>query len=242
MGATDPQGEASPARARPRDPWAAEILAIRDRADARAFAALFAHFAPRVRAHLVRTGSSPELAEDCAQEALATVWRKAHLFDPSRASAATWIFAVARNRRVDLVRRAKAPPESLPWGPEEPPAPPDRLARREDEARVALAVARLPPAQRAVVERAYWGDRSHGEIAGETGLPLGTVKSRLRLALGRLREALDAPSQPWGRPDSSAGSAPMPVPLGLESQAPRQARPSRATTASPPRDSQKVRP
>ncbi len=173
------------------DPWAAELLRVRDGGDQQAFARLYRHFAPRLRAFLVRSGSPPEAAEDCVQETMASIWRKAHLFDPGRATAATWIFTIARNRRIDLVRRdRRPPPEDLPWGPEAGPAATDSLALREEGERLAIALRCLPPAQRAMVERAYWADLTHSEIAAQTGLPLGTVKSRLRLALGRLRSEM----------------------------------------------------
>jgi RNA polymerase sigma factor (sigma-70 family) len=173
------------------DLWAQELLRVRDHQDQQAFARLYRHFAPRLRAFLIRSGSTPEIAEDCVQEALAAIWRKAHLFDPSRASATTWIFTVARNRRIDLIRRdRRPPPEELPWGPEADPAPVDVLSLRQDGDRLAVAMRALPEAQRLMVERAYWADLTHSEIAAQTGLPLGTVKSRLRLALGKLRSEM----------------------------------------------------
>ena len=175
------------------DPWAAELMRLRGGGDQQAFARLYRHFAPRLRAFLIRSGSTPEAAEDCVQEAMASIWRKAHLFDPGRASAATWIFTIARNRRIDLVRRdRRPPPEELPWGPEADPAPAEAVALRQEGARLAVALRSLPDTQRSMVERAYWAELSHSEIAAETGLPLGTVKSRLRLALGRLRSEMDA--------------------------------------------------
>ena len=175
------------------DPWAAELMRLREGGDQQAFARLYRHFAPRLRAFLIRSGSTPEAAEDCVQEAMASIWRKAHLFDPGRASAATWIFTIARNRRIDLVRRdRRPPPEELPWGPEADPAPAEAVALSQEGARLAVALRSLPDTQRSMVERAYWAELSHSEIAAETGLPLGTVKSRLRLALGRLRSEMDA--------------------------------------------------
>lgn len=168
--------------------WEDLVLRLRDEGDREAFALLFRHFAPRVKAFLIRSGSSAAQAEDCAQDVMVTLWQKAHLFDPSRASAATWIFTIARNRRIDLLRRQNRPePEDLPWGPAETPDQGDILALRQEGARLDRALRDLPPKQRDLVQRAYFGELSHGEIARETGLPLGTIKSRLRLALDRLR-------------------------------------------------------
>ncbi len=169
--------------------WAALMLAVRDRQDRAAFAALFRHFAPRVKAFLMKSGTEAALAEDCAQDVLATVWQKAHLFDPARASVATWVFTIARNRRIDIARRARRPePEVLGWGGEsQEPDQADIYETAEEAARLTEALQTLPEAQRVLVAGAFYGDLSHSEIAAETGLPLGTIKSRIRLALGRLR-------------------------------------------------------
>ncbi len=173
-------------------PWTQEMAAVRDRQDRAAFAALFAHFAPRVKAFLMKGGASAAVAEDCAQEVMATVWTKARLFDPARAGVATWIFTIARNKRIDVIRRERRPePEALPWGPEPERPQAEALALAQESERLAAAVAALPEAQRTLIRRAYFGDLSHSEIAAETGLPLGTIKSRIRLALDRLRHAMN---------------------------------------------------
>ena len=172
-------------------PWVAEMAAVRDRRDEAAFAALFGHFAPRVKAFLVKSGVEPALAEDCMQDVMAAVWHKSHLFDPRRASVATWIFTIARNRKIDLIRRSRRPePEDIPWGPEPEPDPDEALTLQQQGERLGSALESLPEKQRVLVEKAFYGDMSHSEIAAATGLPLGTIKSRLRLALERLRHAM----------------------------------------------------
>lgn len=171
--------------------WIAVMRRVRDDKDTEAFSALFRHFAPRVKAFLMRSGASETVAEECMQEAMATIWHKAHLFDPGRASVATWVFTIARNRRIDVIRRERRPePEDLPWGPEAEPAQEDVLGLQQDSARLSKALANLPEKQRHLIEAAYFGDLTHSEIAAETGLPLGTIKSRIRLALERLRHAM----------------------------------------------------
>jgi RNA polymerase sigma-70 factor (ECF subfamily) len=171
--------------------WADLILRIRDSADEAAFGQLFGYFAPRVKSYLMRSGADATLAEECAQDVMATLWQKAHLFDPSRASAATWIFTIARNRRIDALRKSRRPePEDIVWGPEEEPDQADILAMQQDNAQLAQAMAALPAKQKSLIEAAYFGDLSHSEIAEMTGLPLGTIKSRIRLALDRLRHAM----------------------------------------------------
>lgn len=169
--------------------YAKLMQAVARDADKAAFAALFTHFAPRVKAFLIKSGATPAMAEDCVQDVMATVWRKARMFDPSRASVATWIFTIARNRRIDLLRRDRRPePEELPWGPEPEPDQLDTLVMQQESERLGDALARLPEDQRALIERAYFGDLSHSQIAAATGLPLGTIKSRIRLALEKLRQ------------------------------------------------------
>ena len=171
--------------------WVAQIAAIRDKQDKPAFAALFGHFAPRIKGFLIKSGTNPDVAEECAQEVMATVWHKAHLFDPTKASAATWIFTIARNRRIDMIRKTRRPePEDLPWGPEAEPDQQDALILQQETDKLGAALSALPEKQRALIEKAYFGDLSHSEIAAETGLPLGTIKSRIRLALERLRHGM----------------------------------------------------
>ena len=164
------------------------VAADRDRA---AFAALFAHFAPRVKAYLLRLGASPALAEDLAQEALLNLWRKAHLFDPAKASAATWLFTIARNLRIDAIRREKRPElEPEDFLPQPEAAADDGLALADEENRLRAALKDLPADQIQVVELSFFADKPHSEIAEALGIPLGTVKSRLRLAMARLKRVL----------------------------------------------------
>ena len=168
------------------------ILRIAERGDRDAFACLFNHFAPRVKSYLMRLGAAPEAAEELAQETLLTVWRRAAAFDPGRAAASTWIFTIARNLRIDLSRRdGRTPTRDEPSELSPPPARPDEaLSALEDRTRIGIAMASLPREQAQVISLAFFADKAHSEIAGELGLPLGTVKSRLRLALARLRGAL----------------------------------------------------
>lgn len=174
-----------------RNLWVTHVCRIRDQSDKAAFAELYAHFAPRVKGFLIKSGTDHSMAEECAQEVMATLWHKAHLFDPSRASVATWIFTIARNRKIDILRKQRRPePEQLTWGPEEEPDQADVLALHQETQILGHALSALPPAQRELIEQAYFGDMSHSEIAKETGLPLGTIKSRIRLAIGRLRQAM----------------------------------------------------
>ena len=171
--------------------WVACVVQVRDFRDEGAFARLFHHFAPRVKAFLIRSGADAAMAEECAQDVMATLWQKAHLFDPARASVATWVFTIARNRRIDLLRKQRRPePEDLPWGPDAAPDQADVVALQQESAQLGEAIAGLPEKQRQLIEKAYFSDLTHSEIAEETGLPLGTIKSRIRLALERLRHTM----------------------------------------------------
>lgn len=171
--------------------WVVQVHAVRDNQDRRAFAELFAYFAPRVKSFLMKSGASPDLAEECTQEVMATLWNKAHMFDPTKASVSTWIFTIARNRKIDILRKQRRPePEELPWGPEAEPDQVEAMGLQQETEQLGQAMATLPAEQRELIERAYFGELSHSQIAAETGLPLGTIKSRIRLALERLRHAM----------------------------------------------------
>jgi len=178
--------------ARPQDGL---ILAIARDQDRNAFIALFEHFAPRVKSYLLRLGGA-DLAEEMAQEAMLMVWRKAGQFDPHKASASTWIFTIARNLYIDRKRKERRP-EIDPSDPmlvaEADPAADIALSMRQSEQLVRAALATLPPEQARVIELSFFADKPHAAIAAELDLPLGTVKSRLRLALARLRGALGEP-------------------------------------------------
>lgn len=171
--------------------WVSHVIRVRDHRDRAAFAELFDHFAPRVKGFLMKSGADSTLAEECTQDVMAALWQKSHQFDPSRASVATWIFTIARNRKIDLLRRQRRPePEDLPWGPEAEPDQEDIISLQQETEILGDALKSLPEAQRELIDKAYFGDLTHSEIAAETGLPLGTIKSRIRLALDRLRHAM----------------------------------------------------
>lgn len=171
--------------------WVAAMARIRQSKDKAAFAAIYRHFGPRVKAFLMRSGADASLAEECMQDVMTTVWTKAHLFDPSRASVATWVFTIARNRKIDALRKQRRPePEDVSWGPDHEPDQEDVVALQQESDALSRAVAALPEKQRALIEQAFYGDLSHSEIAEQTGLPLGTIKSRIRLALERLRRSV----------------------------------------------------
>jgi RNA polymerase sigma-70 factor (ECF subfamily) len=169
------------------------IGAIAQRGDRAAFANLFGFYAPRIKAMLMRIGAGNEVAEDIAQETLLTIWRKAALFDPARASASAWVYAIARNLRVDRLRRdQRAKAFALYEAAEavEAERPDGALDVAECEARVRAAMQELPEEQAHVVKLSFFESKAHGDIARTLNLPLGTVKSRLRLAMGRLRTLL----------------------------------------------------
>jgi RNA polymerase sigma factor (sigma-70 family) len=166
----------------------AEVGANRDRS---AFQALFAHFAPRLKAYLMRLSVSGSQAEDLAQEAMLMVWRKAALFDPAKASASTWIFTIARNLRIDAIRRERRPAfDPVDFTPEDEESAEAGMSRDQDAGSLRQALTLLPPDQAEIVNLSFFSDKPHSQIAAELGIPLGTVKSRLRLAMARLRVAM----------------------------------------------------
>jgi RNA polymerase sigma-70 factor (ECF subfamily) len=173
-----------------RERWADLMSAVAERQDRDAFATLFQFFAPRIKGYMLRLGAGHALAEELAQDVMVTVWTKAALFDRRQASLSTWIFRIARNRRIDAARRAAKPdldPEDASLLPEPEPLPDAALSAGERESAVRAALADLPPEQVELLRLAFYDGQSHSEIAARLGLPLGTVKSRIRLAFGKLR-------------------------------------------------------
>jgi RNA polymerase sigma factor (sigma-70 family) len=174
---------------------AARVAAERDRS---AFIELFDFFAPRINAYLQRLGMKQGLAEDLAQDVMLTLWQKAHLFDPAKSSLSTWLFRVARNRRIDVLRRDRSgliDPHDPMFQPTAPEAADTGMDVAKRDARVRLAMAELPEEQLDLVRLAFFTGLSHTEIAERTGQPLGTVKSRIRLAFARLRKAISADAE-----------------------------------------------
>lgn len=169
------------------------IEAVALRRDREAFAQLFEHFAPRLKAWLMKSGTSAAAAEDFAQDVMLTAWRKADLFDARKARAATWIFTIARNRRTDAFRRdSRVPPlPHIDLAEDELARPDDLLVMAEDAQRVRKAMSRLNPDQVEVLRLAFFLDNPHSEIARQLDLPLGTVKSRIRNAMIKLRSILE---------------------------------------------------
>ena len=198
-GRTAPSGAAteppSPlARDGDEGPSDAELLARLAAADDRAaFAELFARYAGRIRAFLLRGGAHGDVVEEATQDVFVSVWRRASTYDPAKAGVSTWIYAIARNRRIDLIRRQTRPapdPNDPLFQPDAPEDPARAAATADRDARVRDALAGLGKEQLEAVRLTFYAGLTQAEIAQATGAPLGTVKSRLRLAFARLREAL----------------------------------------------------
>ncbi|MBK8457615.1 MAG: sigma-70 family RNA polymerase sigma factor [Phyllobacteriaceae bacterium] len=163
--------------------------------DRQSFAVLYRHFAPRVKSYALRLGAPIAEAEEIAQETLLAVWRKAGLFDAAKAGASTWIFTIARNLFIDRRRNARRSGEvadaALSAEPVDPATPDTALQADERERRVRDAIARLSPEQQAVIRLSYFSETPQTQIADTLGIPLGTVKSRVRLAAEKLRQYLE---------------------------------------------------
>lgn len=157
------------------------------------FGRLFEYFAPRLKNYLKRMGADDAGAEEAVQDVMLTVWRKAGQFDESQASVSTWIFRIARNRQIDLFRKAARPelsPDEPMLHPPEEEAPDETLNRAQIERNVRQQLQTLPAEQLDLLKAAFYDGLSHTEIAEAFDLPLGTVKSRIRLAFNKLRGRL----------------------------------------------------
>ncbi len=169
------------------------VVAVGRRRDRVAFAGLFSHFAPRLKAYLMRGGCDAVTAEEVVQEVMVNLWRRAETFDPAQASASTWVFTIARNKRIDMIRRERRPefdPEDPALVPDAEPAVDHVVESVQDSKQLHAALTGLPAEQREILRLAYFDDLPHSEIAQRCDMPLGTVKSRVRLALARLRKSL----------------------------------------------------
>lgn len=168
------------------------LLAATGRGERAAFVELFQHYAPRVKSYLLKHGADNASAEEIVQNTFVTVWEKAKTYDPAKAAASTWIFTVARNKRIDTLRRERfievntdSPALALAVAPEQ-----DTYVGEGEAERLGAAIAALPEEQAKLLRMAFFEDKSHSAIAKETSLPLGTVKSRLRHALAKLKKTL----------------------------------------------------
>ena len=165
------------------------LLTIAQRRDPQAFAALFRHYAPRIKAYLCGRRVESAVADELTQEVMLTVWRRAEQFDPARGAASTWIFTVARNCLVDMIRREKRMQAELsdPCAPPDMALPEEEMLERAAHRQVHRALEQLPGPQREVLRRSYFSGQTLQEIAEHEQVPLGTVKTRVRLALEKLR-------------------------------------------------------
>ncbi|WP_308910990.1 sigma-70 family RNA polymerase sigma factor [Pseudokordiimonas caeni] len=173
---------------------AALIARIATAGDRTAFAELFAWYGPRLKAFALKGGLEDSAADDLVQDVMLTVWRKAGLFDPAKAAASTWIFTILRNRRIDLLRRAGLPTQDMEMAERIAADGDDPEEATSGEQLAALVKDRmksLSPEQAEVIHKAFFEDKSHSDVAAELGLPLGTVKSRIRLALAHLRGRIE---------------------------------------------------
>ncbi|MBX3568502.1 MAG: sigma-70 family RNA polymerase sigma factor [Rhizobiaceae bacterium] len=196
------RGQASVTSTVPEEPesgareFALLVVAVAREGDREAFARLFRHFAPRIKSFMMRSGMAAPAAEELAQETMLSVWRKAGYFDPSRAAASTWIFTIARNLKIDRLRRERQPADFGDAAdpsdePDQPASGESVMMAAQREARVRAALNSLSEEQAQIVRLSFYGEKPQSEIARELGIPLGTVKSRVRLAMTRLRMILE---------------------------------------------------
>lgn len=177
-----------------KDKLDACVERVADHRDQAAFIMVFNYYAPRVKSYLMRNNCTPSVAEEITQEVMTTLWHKAHLFDRRKSSLGTWLFRVARNKRIDLIRADKSDrldpkdPTMFPTVTETDQLGPDAFER---DHRIRKAIDALPVEQMSLIRASFFDNKPHSQIADELNLPLGTVKSRIRLAFTRLRKMLE---------------------------------------------------
>ncbi len=183
---------------RDTDPWTIRLQAVALERDRKAYAELFRHFAPLLKSFALSTSgmSSNALAEELVQEVMLKIWNRASTFDSAKASATTWIYTLARNCRIDLLRRKFRVHEEVDvdelWDfGTDPEELHDELYQKRIEVDIRESLRALPSEQRQIIAKVYMEGKSHSEAAEELNLPLGTVKSRIRLAMSKLKVMLE---------------------------------------------------
>ncbi|WP_313615007.1 sigma-70 family RNA polymerase sigma factor [Agrobacterium sp.] len=169
------------------------MQAISVHRDIHAYEIVFRHFAPRVRSYMAKLAADSQSAEELMQETMIAVWNKADRYDRSKGSLSTWIFTIARNLRIDAVRKEKRPefdPDDPVFVPDAEPSADTVLVAQQSADQLKTALAELPQEQAKLLEMSFFEDATHSVIAQQLNIPLGTVKSRMRLAFAKLRLAL----------------------------------------------------
>jgi len=168
------------------------LIAIKK--DKTAFGSLFKLVGPRIKGYLMKLGSNDIVAEDLLQEVMLTVWRKSETFDRSKAAVSTWLFTIARNKRIDMLRKEIRPqldPNDPMLTPNQEEAADNVYSTKQESKKIIDAIKMLPDEQSKLIKMTYYEDKSHSIIAKELKMPLGTVKSRIRLASSRLKKLLE---------------------------------------------------
>lgn len=171
-----------------------KLFAVATARDVAAFEELFRYYGPRVHAYMAKLSRDGQLAEELMQETMVAVWNKAAQYSPDKGNVSTWIFTIARNQRIDHWRKANRPdfdPNDPAFIPAEIKPADDALDMNDDADRLHRAMQTLPPEQLELLQLSFFEEASHGSISERLGLPLGTVKSRIRLAFAKLRAALE---------------------------------------------------
>ncbi len=171
-----------------------DLLAVGSHADKNAFKRIFLEMAPKLKAYLISTGQSQNEAEEILQETMLKVWRKASMFDRNKSAANTWIYSVAKNARIDRIRKETKPkpdPDDPSFIPDPPETGEQSISRSQDSEIIRKAMKILSVDQVQIIKMSFFEDKSHAEISEELGLALGTVKSRIRLAFGKIRNEVE---------------------------------------------------
>ena len=187
-----PDGSVSPATKADHQRLLAKVA---EEGDRDAFREIFAYFGPRLKTVMLKAGADPATADDLVQDVMMTVWRKVDLYAPHKGAVSTWIFTIARNARIDWHRRGASQPyddlDDLELASDEGDGETETFVNQRCEC-VAAAMNELPDDQRKIIECAFVEDLSQSEISERLAIPLGTVKSRMRLAYAKLKERLEA--------------------------------------------------
>ncbi len=195
MTSFDGMGQGATAEVEKLSDLDSDLVAVARDSDQAAFKRVFREIAPRLKSFLMKHGLVETAAEEVLQETMLKVWRKAALYDRSKSSASTWIYTIARNAKIDRIRKEMRPepdPSDPCYVPNDPETGEESVTRKQEGLRLRQAMSVLPPEQMRIITMSFFEDKTHGEISSELDIPLGTVKSRIRLAFSKIRAELEA--------------------------------------------------
>jgi len=170
------------------------IKDIAETQDRLAFSNIFNYFAPRLKSFFIKLGCSESQSEEIIQEVMISIWTKSKTYNSEKSSVSTWVYTIAKNKRIDKIRKEKKHYSSESDESLEIPIPSiqeDQVIATEISEKINNCISYLPKEQAELLKLSYFYEKTHSDIASELKIPLGTVKSRIRLALSKMKNLVE---------------------------------------------------